>query len=544
MKKKFLLCLLLALSLLLAPSGAACAETLVTLGSFPAGSELDIPILQADTGAEIITDGLPQGLRVEKEDLGISSLLVLRGTPLYAGDYRFTVEAGDVTVCSMSILPAVPTVTVPTDLRCTVGQQVELQVSASSPDGGTLSYQWYAARGPVNEAIEGAVGNVLRPDTSAAGTTWYCCEVTNTNNGLVSTAVSDYVSVVVAEAVVQSITIESLPFKTEYLVGDELDVAGLRILVRYDGGYNEIIDEGFTVSPAVFSSAGTHSVTVGYEGRSCGFNVMVKTAEQSVKGIGVLTLPRKTEYVPGENLQTAGLSIRCFTEDGGHFDVSSGLDCSPTRLDREGEQTITVTYAEKTCTFTVRVKEDKVVTGISVLTMPSTRSYTVGDRLDTAGLTIQVNSNKGSEILTDGYTVTPKVLATPGTQEITVLYGQFRTKFNVTVKARESVTPTPRPTPAPTAAPETSPETGASPAPEQSAQPVPTPPVRKNTGVNTAVKIIFAIAVLALAGLAAYVWYLRKQGFGEVEPEAPDDTDEPETVSGEPVDDRDGPDGK
>jgi hypothetical protein len=68
--------------------------------------------------------------------------------------------------------------------------------------------------------------------------------------------------------------------------------------------------------------------------------------------------------------------------------------------------------------------------------------------------------------------------------------------------------------------------------------------VRKNTGVNTAVKIIFAIAVLALAGLAAYVWYLRKQGFGDEEPEAPDDADEPETVSGEPVDDRDGPDGK
>ena len=48
----------------------------------------------------------------------------------------------------------------------------------------------------------------------------------------------------------------------------------------------------------------------------------------------------------------------------------------------------------------------------------------------------------------------------------------------------------------------------------------------------------------ALAGLAAYVWYLRKQGFGDEEPEAPDDADEPETVSGEPVDDRDEPDDK
>ena len=429
-----------------------------------------------------------------------------------------------------------PCRTVSADRSCTPGETIELQASASVPDGGTLSYQWYLARGPVNEPIEGATGNVLRPDTSVLGTFWYCCEVVNTNNGLTSSRVSDYVCVNVAQPAIQSVTIESLPAKTDYLVGETLDVTGLRILVRYEGGYNEIIDEGFTVSPTVFNSAGTHSVTVGYEGRSCGFNVMVKTREESVTGIGVLTLPRKTEYSPGEELQTAGLSIRCYTEDGGHFDVSSGLDCSPTWLDAEGEQTITVTYADKTCTFTVRVKEDKVITGISVLTMPATLSYTVGDRLDTTGLTIQVNSNKGSEVLTEGYTVTPKVLATPGTQEISVLYGQYRTRFNVTVKAREAVTPTPRPTAAPTDTPETSPGTGSSPAPEQSARPVPTQPVRKNTGVNTAVKIIFAIAVLSLAGLAAYVWYLRRQGFEDEQADVHGGTDELHTVSGEPMD--------
>ena len=541
MKKKLLLSLLLALALLLALPGAARAETLVSLGSFSAGSEVDIALIQSENLPDFSADGLPEGLRVEREDRSGGALLVLRGTPLYAGDYRFTVEAGEVVVCAMSIIPAAPSVTAPSDCSCAPGETVDLRLSASTPDGGTLSYQWYFAHGPVNEAIEGATGNVLRPDTSVPGTTWYCCEVVNTNNGLSSSRMSDYICVTVAEPAIQSISIESLPVKTDYLVGDELDVAWLRILVRYEGGRNEIIDEGFTISPAVFTSAGTHSVTVGYEGFRCGFNVMVKSKEETVTGIGVLTLPRKTEYAPGEDLQTAGLSIRCYTEDGGHFDVSSGLDCSPTWFDEEGEHTVTVSYAEKTCTFTVRVKEDKVITGISVLTMPSTRSYTVGDRLDTAGLTIQVNSNKGSEILTDGYTVTPKVLTTPGTQEISVLYGQFRTRFNVTVKAREAVTPTPRPTPAPTDAPETSPGTGASPAPEQSARPTPTPPVRKNTGVNTAVKIIFAIAVLSLAGLAAYVWYLRKQGF---EDERPGEPEELHTVSGEPMDDRDGPDDK
>ncbi len=544
MKKKLMLSLLLVLTLLFVLPGTACAEEPISLGSFTAGSKLDISVLRTDTDTEVLADGLPPGLSLEREEFSDGSLLLLRGTPLYAGDVHFTVDAGELFDFTLSILPAEPSVTVPADLSCRPGEAVELRASASAPDDGLLSYQWYIARGPVNEAIEGATGTVLLPDTSEPGTSWYCCEVINTNNGYTASAISDYVGVTVNARAIQNIAIESLPVKTDYNVGDSLDVTGLRVLVRYEGGYNEIIDEGFTVSPASFSSAGTHSVTVAYEGYRCGFSVTVKAAEESVKGIGVLTLPRKTEYAPGDALQTEGLSIRCYTENGGYFDVSSeDLECSPNRLVTAGEQTVTVRYAGKTCSFKVQVKEEKVVTGISVVTMPTVRSYTVGDRLDTAGLSIQVNSNQGSELLTEGYTVTPKVLATPGTQEITVLYGQFRTKFNVTVKARESVTPTPRPTPspaatsAPTPAPETSAGPDASPSPEQTAQPVQTPTARKNTGVNTGVKIIFAIAVLALAGLAAYVWYLRRQGFEYDETDEPDNQEELDTVSGEPVDD-------
>ena len=41
--------------------------------------------------------------------------------------------------------------------------------------------------------------------------------------------------------------------------------------------------------------------------------------------------------------------------------------------------------------------------------------------------------------------------------------------------------------------------------------------------------------------LAAYVWYLRRQGF---EDEQPDEPEELDTVSGEPMDDERGPDEK
>ena len=543
MKKKLLLSMLLALLLLTALAGSACAETPVTLGSFPAGEEMDVSIAWVNRDTKIEVEGLPQGLRIEREDYGPDSLLMLRGKPMYAGDEQFTVWGEEEIVCTLSVMPAVPTVSVPRSVQCGVGDLVDLKAWASTADAGTLSYQWYMAAGSFNETIGGATGNVLRPDTSEAGTVWYCCEVVNDNNGLTSSVMSDYIEVQVRELVVQSVSIESLPLKTEYQVGDEIDTAGLRITVRYDGNYNEIRDDGFTVSPALFDRPGTQSVTVRYGEKSCGFNVTVKNPTETVVGIGVLSLPVKTEYLVGERLDTEGLSIRAHTDDGRYFDVSPDeLEFSPTRLDRTGEQTVTVRYAEKTCSFTVRVKEEKIVTGISVLSLPTKRSYTVGDRLDTEGLTVQLNSNKGSEILNEGYSVTPKVLTSPGTQTITVIYGQYQTKFTVTVNAKENTTPTPKPTatPAPTAEPENSPEaSGAPDAPDtpETPHPVVTPPMRKNTGVNTAVKIIFGIAVLSLAGLAGYVWYLRRQGCEYEEPGDEDGEEPLDTVSGEPMDD-------
>ena len=543
MKKKLLLTMLLMLALLTAASGAACAESFVMLGSFPAGEALDVAIGWASPDTPVEHGTLPQGLRIESEADGENVRLMLRGTPLYAGDLDFTVQTDEEILCNLTVTPALPSVSVSQDVQCSPGETVELTARAATVDAGTLSYQWYTAGGPINTIVEGAAGNVLRPDTSEPGTVWYCCEVTNTNSGETVSVLSDYVKVQVRERELQSISIESLPTKTEYETGEELDVTGLRIVARYENGYNEIRSEGFTVTPSVFGSPGTHSVTIAFGGKTCGFNVTVKNAEEKVTGIGVLTLPRKTDYTPGERLQTAGLTIRAYTPGGGHVDVSAGLECDPTLLEEEGEQIITVHYGGQTCTFTVHVRDDKVITGITVLSLPVTRSYTVGDRLDTTGLTVQLNSNKGSELLNDGFTVTPKVLTTPGTQAITVIYGQYQAKFNVTVNAREAVTPTPKPTatPAPTTEPETAPETSAEPAAAETAHPVETPPMRKNTGVNTAVKVIFAVAVLALAGLAGYVWYLRRQGYEYEEPgEDEDEEEEPlNTVSGEPLDEED-----
>ena len=65
-----------------------------------------------------------------------------------------------------------------------------LTVTATVTDGGTLSYQWYKSNSADGEysVIEGETNKDFTPDTSAVGTTYYKCVVTNTLDGKTASA--------------------------------------------------------------------------------------------------------------------------------------------------------------------------------------------------------------------------------------------------------------------------------------------------------------------------------------------------------------------
>ena len=62
-----------------------------------------------------------------------------------------------------------------------------LTVNATSPDGGTISYQWYSntVNNPnTGNTIAGATSNSYTPPVTAVGTLYYYVIITNTNNGV------------------------------------------------------------------------------------------------------------------------------------------------------------------------------------------------------------------------------------------------------------------------------------------------------------------------------------------------------------------------
>ena len=237
-----------------------------------------------------------------------------------------------------------------------------------------------------------------------------------------------------AEPTPVSVSVETPPLQTEYTVGDVLNHEGLSLRVEMSDGSSRLVNEGFALYPVHLEQAGRRMIEVNYEGLLCFFEVEIAPGPEEIEGIGVLKLPNKTVYEVGDELDPSGLVIRVYTNNGTRDEIDHLL-CSPTLLTEPGEQEITVSYGEKTCTFSVRVMEEEAPASIAVYRRPDKLDYTVGDTLDPSGLIlVETSTRNKQELFEDGFTCEPTVLEQEGDQEITVRRGGLECSFQVNVR--------------------------------------------------------------------------------------------------------------
>ena len=511
MNKRFLSLLLIILLLCAAVPCAAFADNTIiaNLGKAPAGKYLDQLVGTTESGTASCVGGtLPAGCSVVTEQKSSGACHYLRGTPMSAGVYEFTLSVKDdssaqlaTLTCSLTVTPAEPSLTVSANVSCFLGDAATVSVRATVADSGSLSFRWFSS--PYNSTangtfIEGATGSSLQVSTSAVGTNYYYCEVTNTNNGSSTSVLSPTIQVSVSEPVLSSISINAMPAAREYKVGDSLNTSGLEIIVKYSNGTSVIVSSGFDVSPTTLNTAGTQNITVSYLGKTCTFPVLVTEAEQVVESILIVSEPTKREYTVGEWLDTSGLKLRIQTNKS-TFDVTTGFSCTPMLLEKEGRQQITVNYGSKSAAFTVNVlPAEEKIESISVKNMPTKLSYSAGDRLDISGMVLEVTMNTGkTEEVSTGFSCTPMLLEKEGRQQITVSYQGKTCTFELVVSAAAEQTP----------------------APEESAEPVETPQVTpkpdipRESHTGALVVVIVIAAAVALAALGAYVFVLKHDKF-------------------------------
>ena len=168
----------------------------------------------------------------------------------------------------------------------------------------------------------------------------------------------------------ESIAITTQPSKTEYVVGDTFDPAGMVVTATYSDDSTKVLDaKDYTYAPNGALAATDTKITVTYtEGgvtktADVTITVKEKTPEpKALASIAITTQPNKTEYVVGDTFDPAGMVVTATYSDTTTADVTASCtNNAPAQFDTVGSQTITVTYTEgkvtKTADVTVTVKE-------------------------------------------------------------------------------------------------------------------------------------------------------------------------------------------
>lgn len=268
---------------------------------------------------------------------------------------------------------------------------------------------------------------------------------TNSSTSSVSSSSSNNstssVSSVTSSSIIPTLTGISLNtdnVKKEYTYGENLSLAGLVVTASYSNNTTTQIT-GYTTNPADGSelkTLGENDVTVTYETFTASFKI---TVSKVLTGIELNTDNVKKEYGYNEALDLTGLVVTAKYNDNSTA-VVTDYTTNPvngTLLANAGENTVTVTYQEKTATFKINVI--KVLTGIDIDINNVKTEYYYNDELDLSGLVVKAKYDDNSvEIVTD-YTTDPAngaVLETLGENTVTVTYGTFTKEFKITVERK------------------------------------------------------------------------------------------------------------
>ncbi len=488
------------LLLLLSIQPAACADIYAAPREIVVGSRLDALIAAAAPGESVSgAEGfLPAGIQLVPEVTDTALNVYLRGNPEEAGDFDciLTLTDGTSAMITLHVVPDAPVVSCTGDVECALNEDVLLAVNARSLSGSTLDYQWYYSLSGISSngtALRGETAPICRVGTDYPGTRHYYCVVTNTDNGVSASTVSDIIAVTVRDGSDVSSDGE-LPASADRAMPPAGDNSGIGQII-FDGddpgtvqfgtggtqatgtdpyGMNPYGTQTYGTDPYGTQTYGTDPYGTqtygtypygtqtygtdpygtqtygnfpygtqpyatdpyGQNGNATIFGGNQQNQPEIIVGIELASPPTKIRYTVGEWLDPTGLVVRAVSNLGvqREIDVNSGLICPQMQFNALGQQEVTVTYGSFTTSFKVTVEEPERPVTLTVMTMPNKVTYRVNESLDTTGLVLrQITNRQNAQEIYSGFTCSPTQLTVVGRQEITVSYADMTCRFTVTV---------------------------------------------------------------------------------------------------------------
>lgn len=235
--------------------------------------------------------------------------------------------------------------------------------------------------------------------------------------------------------------------KTDYIVGEELDLAGLVVTAtKEDKTTEELKAEDYTVSPAAGTklTAENKQIEITYTKDETVKTTIKLNVHNKVADLKLKTATTATVW-SGEETDFAGLVLEATYEDGSKEDVTvdkATVDKKVFETDTDKEMDAVFTYGGKSVTVKIPVKENPVVSMGNLLSQPRTE-YIANEAFSPAGATVEISYKSGRKAtveLTDAnttYEKTPIAFGTDTEKEVsfTVTYSATVTKeFKVTAQ--------------------------------------------------------------------------------------------------------------
>jgi uncharacterized repeat protein (TIGR02543 family) len=189
----------------------------------------------------------------------------------------------------------------PQDASCGLNETAALSVTAASPDGGVLSYQWHGSAGGAWAPIEGATAASYRPPTDTMGSVSYYVRITNTHNAASGTKTAVVNSEAATVAVVvnaQEPLISVQPLEAAYALN--ATAAPLSVAATSpDGGalsyqWHHYVNGGWA---AISGAAGTSYTPPTGEYGSVSYYVRITNTNDSVNGVKAIAVNSNTVTV-------------------------------------------------------------------------------------------------------------------------------------------------------------------------------------------------------------------------------------------------------
>ena len=190
----------------------------------------------------------------------------------------------------------------------------------------------------------------------------------------------------------ESVELKTSPKATYYASATGFDVTNAKLKLTMNDGSSEEISITSSMLSAFDNTAGEHTCTVTYEGKTTSFNYTIEAVK--LESIELTTSPKATYYASATGFDVTNAKLKLTMNDGSSEEISITNSMLSAFDNTVGEHTCTVTYEGKTASFNYTIEAVKAVTINTVDGIES--KYFINEDVKLTNAKINVTNNDGS----------------------------------------------------------------------------------------------------------------------------------------------------